>query len=96
MKNIGLFKIINLLCVSINNMCAQSLSTVQFSAVAQSCLTLCHLIGCSMPGFPVHPQLLELAPTHVHKVGDAIQTSHPLLSPSLPAFNLFYYQGLFQ
>ena len=52
-------------------------------------------MDCSMPGFPVHPQFLELAQTHVHQVGDAIQPSHPLLSPS-PAFNLFQHQGLLQ
>ena len=50
---------------------------------------------CSMPGFPVHHQLPELAQTHVHRVGDAIQPSHLLLSPSPPAFNLSQYQGLF-
>ena len=49
-----------------------------------------------MPGFPVHHQLPELAPSHVHQVGDAIQPPHPLLSPSLPAFNLSQDQGLFQ
>ena len=49
-----------------------------------------------MPGFPVHHQLLELAQTHVHQVGDAIQPSHLLSSPSPPAFNLFQHQGLFQ
>ena len=53
-------------------------------------------MDCSMPGFPVHYQLLELAQTHVHQVGDAIQPSHPLSSPSSPAFNLSQYQGLFQ
>ena len=49
---------------------------------------------CSIPGFPVHHQLLELAQTHLHLVGDAIQTSHPLSSPSPPAFNLSQHQGL--
>ena len=53
-------------------------------------------MDCSMPGFPVHHQLLELAQTHVHWVGDAIQLSHPLSSPSPPAFNLSQHQGLFQ
>jgi len=48
----------------------------QFSSVAQSCLTLCNPMDCSTPGFPVHHQLLELAQTHVHRVGDAIQSSH--------------------
>ena len=52
-------------------------------------------MDCSMPGFPVHHQLLELAQTHVHRVGDIIQPSHPLSSPS-PAFNLSQHQGLFQ
>ena len=59
-----------------------------FSSVSQSCPTLCDFMGCSTPGFPVHHQLLELAQTPVHRVGDAIQPSHPLLSPSLPAFSL--------
>ena len=55
--------------------------------VAQSCLTLCDPMDCSTPGFPIHHQLPELTQTHVHQVSDAIQTSHPLLSPSSPAFN---------
>ena len=54
------------------------------------------LPGCNMPGLPVHHQLLELTQTHVHKVGDAIQPSHPLSSPSPPAFNLSLHQRLFQ
>ena len=62
----------------------------------QSCLTICNPMDCSTPGFPVHPQLLELAQTHVHRVGDAIQPSYPLLSLSPPAFNLSQDQGLFQ
>ena len=70
-------------------------SIFQFSSVTQSCLTLCNPMDCSMPGFPVHRQLLELAQTHVHRVSDAIQPSHPLSSPS-PAFNLSQHQGLFQ
>ena len=61
---------------------------VQFSSVAQLCPTLCDPMNCSMPGLPVHHQLLELAQTHVHRVGDAIQPSHALSSPSRPAFNL--------
>ena len=52
--------------------------------------------ACSMPGVPVHHQLPELAQTHVHQVADAIQPSHPLLSPSPPAFSLSQHQGLFQ
>ena len=59
---------------------------IQFRSVAQSCPTLCDRMECTLPGFPVHHQLLELAQTHVHWVSDAIQPSHPLLSPS-PAFN---------
>ena len=60
----------------------------RFSSVAQSCPTLCNPMDCSMPGFPVYQQLLELAQTHVHQVSNAIQPSHPLSSPSPPAFNL--------
>ena len=60
----------------------------QFSSVAQACPTLCDHVGCSMPGLPVHHQLPELSQTHVHRVGDAIQPSHPLLSPSPHALNL--------
>ena len=70
--------------------------SVQFSSVTQSCLTLCDPMDCSTPGFPVHHQLPELAQTHIHWVSDAIQPSHPLLSPSPPAFNLSQHQGLFQ
>ena len=66
----------------------------QFSSVAQSCPTLCDPIDCSTPGLPVHHQLLEFTQTHVHQVCDAIQQSHPLLSPSPPAFNLPQHQGL--
>ena len=66
------------------------------SSVAQSCLTLCNIMDYSMPGFLVHHQILELAETHVHRVGDAIQPSHnPLSSPSPPAFNFSQHQGLF-
>ena len=71
-------------------------SSVQFSSVTQSCLTLCDPMDCSTPGLPVHHQLPEVIQTHVHQVGDAIQPSHPLLSPSSPAFNLSQHQGLFQ
>ena len=69
---------------------------VQFSSVAQSSLTVCNPMNCSMPGFPVHHQLPELTQTHVHWVNDAIQPSHPLSSPSPPALNLSQQQGLFQ
>ena len=67
-----------------------------FSSVAQSCLTLCDLMDCSMPGLPVHHQLPELTQTRPHWVSDAIQPSHPLLSPSPPTFNLSQHHGLFQ
>ena len=67
----------------------------QFSSVAQLCPTLCHPMGYSTSGFPVHHQLPVLTQTHVHRVGDAIQPSHPLSSPS-PAFNLSQHQGLFK
>ena len=69
---------------------------IQFSSVAQSCPTLRDPMDCSTPGFPVHHQLPELDQTHVHRVSDAIQPSHPLLSPYPPAFNLSLHQGLFQ
>ena len=58
--------------------------SVQFSSVTQSCPTLCDPMDCSTPGFPVHHQLPELTQTHVHRVGDAIQPSHPLSSLLLP------------
>ena len=70
--------------------------SVQFSSVAQSCPALCDPMDCSMPGFPVHHQLLELTQTHVLWVSDAIQPSHPLPSPSPLAFNLSQHQGLFK
>ena len=69
---------------------------LQFSSVAQACPTLCDPMDCSMPGFPVHHQLPELTQTHVHLLGDAIQPSHPLSSPSPPALNLSQHQDLFQ
>ena len=85
--------------------CAQSLSCVwffatprtcsfQFSSVAQSCPTLCDPMSCSTPGLPLHHQLPEFTQTHVHRVSDAIQPSHPL-SPS-PAPSPSQHQGLFQ
>ena len=67
----------------------------QFSSVTQSCLTYLDPMDCSMLGLPVHHWLLELAQTHVHWVGDAIQPPHPLSSPS-PAFKLSQHQDLFQ
>ena len=72
-------------------------NSVQFSSVAQSSPTLCDPMNRSMPGLPVHHQLPWSTQTHAHHwVGDAIQTSHPLLSPSPPAFNLPQHQGLFK
>ena len=68
----------------------------QFSLIPQLCPTLCYPMDCSTPGPPVHRQLPEFIQTHVHRVGDAIQPSHPLLSPSPSAFNLPQHQSLFQ
>ena len=70
--------------------------SVQFSSVAQSCPTLCNPMNRSTPVLSVHHQLLELTQIHVHRVGDAIQTSHPLSSPSPPAPNPSQHHGLFQ
>ena len=61
-------------------------------SITKSCLTLCDPMDCSMPGLSVHHQLPELAQIHVHRVSDAIQPSHPLSSPSLPAFSLSQHQ----
>ena len=68
--------------------------SAQFSSVAQSCPTLCNPMDCSMPGFPVHHQLLEFSQTHIHQGGDTTQPSLPMSPPS-PAFNLSQHQGLF-
>ena len=70
--------------------------SVQFSSVTQSSPTLCNPMNHSMPGLPVHHQLPEFTQTHVHRVDDAIQPSHPLLSPSPLAPNPSQHQGLFQ
>ena len=69
---------------------------IQFSLVTQSCTTLCNPMDYNIPGFPVHHQLLELAQTHVHWIGDAIQPSHSLSTSSSPAFSISQHQGLFQ
>ena len=69
---------------------------VEFGSVAHSCLTLCDPMDRSTPGLPVHHQLPEFTQTHVHRVGDTIQPSHPLLSPSPPALNFSQHQGLFK
>ena len=68
----------------------------QFSSVTQSCMTICEPMNGNRPGLPVHHQLLEFIQTHVHWVGDAVQPSHPLSSPSPPALNLSQHQGLFK
>ena len=67
-----------------------------FSSVAQLCPILCDPINCSTPALPIHHQLLEFTQTHVHRVGGAIQPSHPLLSPAPPAPSPSQHQGLFQ
>ena len=71
-------------------------TSVQFSSVTQSCPTLCDPMSHSTPGLPVHHKLPELTQTLVHRVGDAIQPSHPLSSPSPPAPNPSQHQSLFQ
>ena len=78
------------------NNCSFWTCLVQFSSVAQSCPTLCDPMNCSTPGLPVHHQLPEFTQTHVHWVGDVIQPSHPLSSPSPPAPNPTKHQSLFQ
>ena len=84
------FQLYNVLFILFKNM------RVQFSSVAQSCLTLSDRMDCSIPGLPIHHQLPELAQTHVHQVSDATQPSHLLSFPSPPAFRLSHHQGLFQ
>ena len=74
----------------------RAFGSVQFSRVAQSCPTLCDPMNRSTPGLTVHHQLPEFTQTHVHQVGDAIQPSHPLSSPSPPAPNPSQHQSLFQ
>ena len=75
---------------------SESVYSVQFSSVGQSCPTLCHPMNHSMPGLPVHYQLPEFTQTHVHRVSDATQPSHPLSSPFPPAPNPSQHQSLFQ
>ena len=81
---------------SFNNTQALSVTDLQFSSVTQWCPTLCNPMDCSKSGLPVHHQFPEFTQTHVHWVGNAIQPSHSLSSPSPPAFNLSQHQGLFQ
>ena len=88
---IGHYRVLNtFLCYTLSHY------SVQFTSVTPSCLTLCDPMNCSTPGLPVHHQLPEFTQTHMHRVGDAIQPSYPLLSPSLPVPNLSQHQGLFQ
>ena len=75
---------------------SETYSSIIFSSVTQSCPTLCDPLNHSMPVLPVHHQLPEFTQTHVHRVGDAIQPSHPLSSPSPPDPNPSQHQGLFQ
>ena len=81
--------------ININRLFSKQFS-VQFSSVAQLCLTLCDPKNRSTPGPPVYHQLPEFTQTHVHRVSDAIQPSHPLSSPSPPAPNPSQHQSLFQ
>ena len=76
--------------------CKLSVKFSQLGSVTQSCLTLCDSMNRSTPVLPVHHQLPEFTETHVHRVGDSIQPSHPLSSPSPPAPNPSQHQGLFQ
>ena len=82
--------------MQINAITMRHLTAGGISSVAHSCPTLCNPMDCSTPGLPVHHQLLEFTQTHVHRVGDAIQPSHPLSSPSPPAFNLSPASGSFR
>ena len=77
-------------------MASGTISSAQFSSVAQSCPTLCNPMNRSTPGLPVHHHIPEFTQTHVHRVRDAIQLSHPLSSPSPPAPNPSQHQSFFQ
>ena len=89
-------RILEWVAISFSTNGVSQFSSVQFSSFAQSCPTLCDPMNHSTPGLPVHHQLPEFTQTYVHRVGDAIQPSHPLSSPSPPAFSLSQHQGLFQ
>ena len=80
----------------VNHILSSVKEKLHLSSVAQSCPTLCDPMDCSKPGLPVHHQLPEFTQTHVHWVGDVIQSSQPLSSPSPPAFNISQHQGLFK
>ena len=82
-----------IICIGIVTSAISYLSSVQ---VTESCATLCNPMDCRTQDFPVHNQLPEFVQIHVHQVGEAIQPSHPLSSPSPPAFNLSQHQGLIQ
>ena len=92
------------MCMAESHCCSEIPETISIllisyqsvSSAAQSCLTLCDPMNCSMPGLPVHHQLPEFTHTHVHQVGDAIQPSHPLSSPFPRAPNPSQHQGLLQ
>ena len=90
------FQVIQILSTRGRTLTLSCISSVQFSSVAQSCPTLCDPMNRSTPGLPVHHQLLEFTQTHVHRVSDAIQPSHPWSSPSPPAPNPSQHQSLFQ
>ena len=83
-------------CTNTNVLMASHELCCSSSSVAQSCLTLCNPMNCSTTGLPALHYLLELAHTHVHRVDDCIQPSHPLSPPSPPALSLSQHQGLFQ
>ena len=88
--------VINTIILLWESWATETLGSAQFSSVSQLCPTLCDPMDCSTPGFSVHHQLPGFAQTHVHWVGDTIQPSHPLPSPSPPTFNLSQHQGLFK
>ena len=87
------YKAINLKLKKKNKKKKKGKNVVQFSSVTPVCWMFCDPMDCSTPGLPVYHQLLEFTQTHIHRVGDAIQPSHPLLFPSPPTFNLSQHQG---
>ena len=89
-------KFFGLSYVEIGNFMWEKYKSDQIRSVAQLCPTLCEPMNRSTPGLPVHHQLLEFNQTHVHRVSDAIQPSHPLSSPSPPDPNPSQHQSLFQ
>ena len=91
-----MWKLMELYTYAVYTFLSIHLCSVQFSSVTQSYPTLCDPMNHSMPGLPVHHQFLEFTQTHVHRVSDAIQPSHPLSSPSPPAPNPSQHQSLFQ